>query len=153
MVVIFCEFKSIGCVKLAFGTAFTIVFCAAWLLITRGQYSIDILSGVLFGHYFWIMCERISWILDFEWFRQPFHLRHPCFKRECGRCLSPINEWAFVGSEQSLCYEMEIKEKGAGKGYLSSDKMASELPIDAKKPSAEMNEVEDCDESKMIRTL
>ena len=91
MVVIFCEFKSIGCIKLAFCTMGTIISSAVWLLITRGQYSIDILCGVLFGHYFWIMCDRISWVLDFEWFHQPFHLRHPFFQKECGRCQEPIN--------------------------------------------------------------
>ena len=121
MVVIFCEFKSIGCVKLAFGTMGTIIFCSIWLLITRGQYSIDIMSGILFGHYFWIMCERFSWILDFEWFRQPFHLRHPCFQSKCGRCLEPINQWALIGSEQSLSYELDLKEKGGKKEFIEGD--------------------------------
>ena len=144
MVVIFCEFKSTGCIKLAFSTMATIIFCSVWLLITRGQYSIDILSGVLFGHYFWIMCERISWILDFEWFRQPFHLRHPCFPSKCGRCLDPINQWALIGSEQSIGYELEMKEK-ADINKKAADKM---MQIDSKKQVDEEG-----DENKMIGNI
>ena len=68
MVIIFFEFKATECVKLAFGTLMTIFIAAIFMLITRATYSIDILGGLLFGHYFWILSERISWVLDFEWF-------------------------------------------------------------------------------------
>ena len=69
------------------------------------------MGGLLFGHYFWIMCERISWVLDFEWFRAPFHLRHPFFAQKCSKCLDPINQWAIKGSELSISYEHQMLEK------------------------------------------
>jgi hypothetical protein len=111
MVIIFMEFRAIECVKLAFGTMIVIIFAAFFMLITRAQYSIDLIGGLIFGHYFWMLSERISWILDFEWFHQPFHLRHPTFQSKCGKCLDPINQWALIGSELSIGYENEMLEK------------------------------------------
>jgi hypothetical protein len=125
MVIIFFEFKATECVKLAFGTLMTIFLAAIFLLITRATYSIDILGGLLFGHYFWILSERISWVLDFEWFHQPFHLRHPMFQSKCGKCLEPINTWAINGSQQSIGYEQEVFEK-----HLKGDKLIEgQLPL------------------------
>ena len=99
LVIILLEFKETEHTKLAFATFAVLVFTCFWLIITRGQYSIDIFFGMLFGHYFWIQSKRHSWILDFEWFRAPFHLRHPTFPRECAKCMDPINQWAIFGSE------------------------------------------------------
>jgi len=111
MIIIFMEFKATECIKLAFCTLLTIVLATFFMLVTRAQYSIDIMGGLLFGHYFWILSERASWILDFEWFHQPFHLRHPQFQSKCGRCLEPINTWALTGSLLSVGYEQEVLEK------------------------------------------
>ena len=79
LVIIMCEFKATDYIKLATATFITLAVASVWLIITRAHYSIDIMGGLLFGHYFWIMCERVSWIIDFEWFHSPFHLRHPEF--------------------------------------------------------------------------
>jgi len=122
MLIIFLEFKATGCIKLAFSTMLTIIIASLFLLITRATYSIDILGGLLFGHYFWILSERISWLLDFEWFHQPFHLRHPNFQDKCGRCMEPVNTWALNGSRQSVGYELEIIEK-----HLKGSKIEGEL--------------------------
>ena len=122
MLIIFLEFKATGCIKLAFATMLTIIIGSLFLLITRATYSIDILGGLLFGHYFWILSERISWLLDFEWFHQPFHLRHPNFQDKCGRCMEPVNTWALNGSRQSVGYEVEIIEK-----HLKGSKIEGEL--------------------------
>lgn len=108
MLIIFLEYKATEWYKCAFGSGAVIVLASIWLIITRGSYSIDIFGGLLFGHYFWILSERFSWVLDFEWFRAPFHLRHPGFPKKCSKCLDPINDWAHTGSEQSLAYEYEM---------------------------------------------
>jgi hypothetical protein len=114
LLIILLEFKETEQTRLAFATFTTILVASLLLLITRGQYSIDIFCGLLFAHYFWIQCKRISWILDFEWFRSPFHLRHPAFQSKCSKCMDPINEWAIIGSEQSIAYEMEMRQKHKG---------------------------------------
>lgn len=110
------EYKSTESYRLAFATAVSILTTCSWLIITRGTYSIDIMGGLIFGHYFWIICERFSWMLDFEWFRSPFHLRHPNFQKKCAKCLDPINEWAWIGSEQSTGFELENLQ-GKQKGF------------------------------------
>lgn len=91
MLLILLEYKATGNNKLTFFSGLVIVTASVWLIVTRGVYSIDIFGGLLFGHYFWILCEKFSWMLDFEWFRAPFHLRHPCFQKQCSKCLDPIN--------------------------------------------------------------
>jgi len=91
MLIIFMEYKATENNKCAFFSGLIIVIASVWLIITRGTYSIDIFGGFLFGHYFWILCEKFSWTLDYEWFRAPFHLRHPAFPKKCSKCLDPIN--------------------------------------------------------------
>lgn len=34
------------------------------LLTTRAHYSVDIFAGVVFGHYFWMLSDRISGFID-----------------------------------------------------------------------------------------
>ena len=116
-----------------------IVLACCWLIVTRGQYSIDIFGGLVFGHYFWLICEKFAWILDFEWFHQPFHLRHPCFQKKCSKCMVSINDWALHGSEQSISYEHEMLQKHKSFG---DDEGMKDHPID--------EVLDDNDESKMI---
>ena len=66
------------------------------LIFCRGHYSIDIFGGLLFGHYFWILAERWSWIIDYGLMRIPFHKRFPYFNNKCLACKTPINQWATI---------------------------------------------------------
>lgn len=96
LVINFCEFKDNKFYKLAIATGFTVVCLAMMLIFTRGHYSIDIFGGLIFGHYFWIMGERVSWIVDFALMSIPFHKRFPHFPRTCFNCKNSINEWINV---------------------------------------------------------
>jgi hypothetical protein len=80
LTIIFLEFKAVERYKLAFASVILLICISSWLIITRGHYSIDIMAGIVFGNYFFIISEKVSWVLDFEWFREPFHLRHPTFQ-------------------------------------------------------------------------
>jgi|Transcript_21313 hypothetical protein len=40
------------------------MFNAFLMIITRSHYTIDIIAGIIFAHYFWIMSERIAPSLD-----------------------------------------------------------------------------------------
>lgn len=91
LVINFCEFKDNKFYKLAIVTMFTLVCISLMLLFTRGYYSIDLFGGVLFGHYFWIMGERISWVIDFLLMNIPFHKRFPNFPKKCFNCKAAIN--------------------------------------------------------------
>lgn len=80
------------------------MFCLILLLIfTRGHYSIDIFGGLLFGHYFWIMSEKVAWIVDYLLFKIPFYQRSPYFPKSCFNCKNNINKWTNVTFE--VCYD------------------------------------------------
>lgn len=66
------------------------------LMVTRGHYFIDTFIAVLFGHYFWMMAERVSWIVDFKLLSIPFHKRFPNFPKKCFKCKAPINKWTNI---------------------------------------------------------
>ena len=88
-----CEFYTNQYFKLAFFSVFVGFSLSLMLLFTRGHYFIDLFGAVFFGHYFWLMGERISWVIDYKLLRIPFHKRFPNFPRQCWYCKSPINSW------------------------------------------------------------
>jgi len=52
-VIIACELHAMGCPKLAIVTMFVMVYQTLLLIFLRGNYLIDIVSSIIFGHYFW----------------------------------------------------------------------------------------------------
>lgn len=85
------EFGAQKQIALQIITAFATVGMSLMLVFCRGHYTIDIVGGLLFGHYFWGLAERNSWIIDFLLFKIPFHKRFPHFPTECWKCKAPIN--------------------------------------------------------------
>ena len=76
----FCEFKLHRSYKLAAACIVALLSQVFLLISLRGHYEIDVFAGIIFGHYAWIIAERISWIIDVKIFRQPFHHRFPKFQ-------------------------------------------------------------------------
>lgn len=64
-----CEFKVNRCYKLAVLTILALIFQTFLLITLRANYEIDIFAGLIFGHYSWIIAERISWIMDVKVFK------------------------------------------------------------------------------------
>jgi len=95
----FCEFKATGHYKLAYYSLLTMICQIAILNVLRGHYFIDVISSVVFGHYFWIIAERLSLLIDVKIFKAPFHKRFPNFISNCASCKYPINEWAKIDVE------------------------------------------------------
>lgn len=56
------------------------------MVVLRGHYMIDLLAGLIFGHYFFVMAERYSWIIDVKLLKIPFFKRFPNFNTACGNC-------------------------------------------------------------------
>ena len=81
LVINFFEFKDNKHYKLAVATLTTMLCLILMLLFTRGHYSIDLFGGVVFGHYFWIMGERVSVVIDYIMMHIPFHKRFPNFPK------------------------------------------------------------------------
>ena len=93
-VIHFFEFREQGYHKLQYATLLT-VFCLTLMLVfCRAHYSIDIFGGYIFGHYFWMLAEKWSWVIDYQLMKIPFHKRFPNFRRKCSSCKEPINQWA-----------------------------------------------------------
>ena len=67
------------------------------IIFLRGYYMISVFASLVFGHYFWILAERVSWLIDVKLFNIPFHKRFPKFINKCGFCKYNINEWASIG--------------------------------------------------------
>jgi hypothetical protein len=85
------------------------------LMFTRGHYSIDIFGGLIFGHYFYLMGERASWLVDFALLSIPFHKRFPYFPKDCFNCKHQINEWINVNLEED---NEEIDDDNGGQKHI-----------------------------------
>lgn len=53
------------------------------MVLLRGHYVIDLFAGVIFGHYFWILAEKYSYIIDKRLLKIPFIKRFPGYNIEC----------------------------------------------------------------------
>ena len=87
------EFNAIGWKKLAHFSAITMVLQFCLMICLRGHYFIDLVSGVIFGHYFWMNAEKYSYLVDVYIFRIPFHKRFPRFSSACEHCQHPLGIW------------------------------------------------------------
>jgi hypothetical protein len=90
------------------------------LIFTRGHYFIDLFGAIIFGHYFWMMAERIAWVIDYKIFRIPFHKRFPHFPKKCKYCKHPINQWTNIC--KSSCAEQKGFEKGDDDKFEQEEK-------------------------------
>jgi hypothetical protein len=51
-------------------------------------------SGIVFGHYFWLLAERYCYIVDVKIFKIPFNKRFPAFTKSCNKCQHPMELWS-----------------------------------------------------------
>ena len=65
------EFRSINASNMA-ALALITLFTESFLIVSlRKNYAIDILSGLIFAHYIWILSERHSHVIDVRFFKIP----------------------------------------------------------------------------------
>lgn len=89
-VINFFEYKSQGWYKFAAFSFITMIFQFSLMIFLRGHYVIDLISGIVFGHYFWLLAEKYSYLIDVKIFRIPFHKRFPSFSHACSKCQHPF---------------------------------------------------------------
>ncbi len=82
----FCEFRAVSWNKFAYFSIFTMVFQFTLMVALQGHYLIDLMSGIVFAHYFWLLAERYCYIVDVKVFKIPFEKRFPMFTRSCLKC-------------------------------------------------------------------
>ena len=103
--------------KLAVISLVLSVLVSIMLLCTRAHFSIDIFGGLIFGHYFWMFAEWLSYLIDFKLFKIPFHKRFPDFIKSCANCDLPINEWVNI----KFCSSPRAKDELIGAGNEEKD--------------------------------
>lgn len=92
----FCEFHANQYYKLASASVVFILCMFLLLIFTRAHYFIDVFCAIIFGHYFFNIAERLSYLIDSKLLNIPFHKRFPNFPQKCLYCKYPINEWTNV---------------------------------------------------------
>ncbi len=90
----FLEFRAIGWDRFARFSLLTCVCQICLMVCLRGHYFIDLISGVIFAHYTWMISERYSYLVDVHVFKIPFRKRFPLFTNSCTNCQHPIKLWA-----------------------------------------------------------
>lgn len=96
----FCEFSAIRWNKMANFSFFTGVLQATLMISLRSHYFIDLVAGVVFAHYFWLLSERYCYLIDVKVFKIPFNKRFPFYTRSCKTCQTPLEFWTDPFSEQ-----------------------------------------------------
>jgi hypothetical protein len=89
----------------------TLLLLTAMLVFCRAHYSIDIFGGYVFGHYFWMLAEKWTWVVDYHMLKIPFHKRFPNFRRKCFKCSEPINQWAVIMLGEKIIVKNEDKKE------------------------------------------
>ena len=92
-VICYCEFRANKWFKFAYFSLCTLIFQCMLMISLRGHYFIDMFSGIIFAHYFWLFAERYSYIVDVYVFHIPFHKRFPYFNQACHNCSVPVEIW------------------------------------------------------------
>ncbi len=93
------------------------------MVCLRGHYFIDLISGVIFAHYIWMMSERYSYLVDVKLFSIPFKKRFPMYTHSCVKCQHPVTLWVDqnetqdcipCGDTDSLKFSPQQLEKNSG---------------------------------------
>ena len=91
--VLFQELRTLKLYWVATAAFFVFLWQAAMALTTRGAYIIDLFAAFIFGHYFFVVGEQLSYYIDVSVFGLTFQERFPDFPTNCGKCKHPINQW------------------------------------------------------------
>lgn len=91
--VVFQELRTVKMYALATFAFFVLIYQTTMSLCTRGAYIIDLFAAFIFGHFFFILGERLAYYIDVKLFGLTFQERFPHFATECSKCNHPINQW------------------------------------------------------------
>jgi len=89
--VVFQELRTLKLYVLAPFAFFVFLYQATMALCTRGAYIIDLFAAFIFGHFFFVVGEQLSYYVDVKIFNLTFQERFPNFPTSCSKCKHPIN--------------------------------------------------------------
>jgi len=52
------------------------------MIVLRAHYTMDMIAAVIFAHYFWLMGDRYSYLVDWKVFKIPLYKRMAYYKPE-----------------------------------------------------------------------
>ena len=71
----FLEFYTVGWYWMSAYSLFTMAMQILLMLALRAHYTIDMVSGVVFAHYMWLLSEKYSYLIDWHVFGIPLEKR------------------------------------------------------------------------------
>lgn len=71
----FLEFYAVGWYWLSAYALVTLVMQVILMYALRSHYTVDMIAGIVFAHYFWILSEKYSYLVDWHIFRIPLEKR------------------------------------------------------------------------------
>ena len=71
----FLEFYSVGWFWLSLYAIATMLLQVFVMIALRSHYTIDMVCGICFAHYFWILGEKYSYLIDWHIFKIPLSKR------------------------------------------------------------------------------
>ena len=95
------EYKATKQYYMASFSFVTMIMQVVLMVFLRGHYMIDLLSGLIFGHYFFIMAERVSYLVDVKLLGIPFFKRFPNFNTHCGGCKKSLPHYVPDHAEET----------------------------------------------------
>ena len=75
---VICGLEAVAVGWKKFGYFFCGVTCmlqTTLMISVRGHYTIDLLTGIIFGHYVWMLAEKYSYYIDVKLLRIPLEKR------------------------------------------------------------------------------
>ena len=52
------------------------------MIVLRAHYTMDMIAAVIFAHYFWLMGDRYSYLVDWKLLKIPLYKRMAYYKPE-----------------------------------------------------------------------
>jgi len=80
------EWKANGYKKMFYYSLLTMICQTILMIVVRGHYSIDLFVGLIIAHYYWILSEKYSYLIDVQLFHMPLHRRYPSMTKSCPNC-------------------------------------------------------------------
>jgi hypothetical protein len=69
------EYWSLGWKKMSYFSLTTCLAQTSLMISMRGHYTIDLITGIIMGHYVWMLAERHSYLIDVKLFKIPLNKR------------------------------------------------------------------------------
>ena len=71
----FLEFQAVGWICMSYYCLFVMFIQTFTMVALRSHYTVDMISGMIFAHYIWILCERYIYIWDWHCLGIPLEKR------------------------------------------------------------------------------